>query len=229
MHVMNIKRVLSLFSGGLILVGVFYKFEAWKVFDQLDHAENIQIVEGKILRFAPYFNTAMSMNPDGDLRRTSPLATEGVEVTIEFRDEIGDRQSFHETWWIPAIDRFKCGDSIPVVWVNALMKNPKSLIEQERKLRSVLRRAQRSNKPARDPHLREQRSKEIRTMLDEYALLFKQFDDYYKKFHKQDKWNSSKVRYRYVKRDALKEYDKGAKERLQILRRELGMTPRGGM
>ena len=117
--------------------------------------------------------------------------------------------------------RFRLSHLLPI-------ENQLSIVRAEADLRLALRHADSDEFPANDPELRHQRYREIRAMLDEYAVLFKQLDDYYETFfsaQNRPKWEWSEAFYRYDERDPLETYNHGADKRLAIVRRELGLAP----
>lgn len=182
--------------------------------------EDIEFAEGRITQFAPYFNSATCTNPDGELRRHTPLASEGVEVTIEFENTQGDRQSFNETWLLPTYDHFKVGDSVDLFWEKALVTKPRSVIKDELKLRHAAQNGQRGS--AADPELREKQIQKISRSWHEHALLFKQCEAYHDEYCRDKKaWRANTVKFNRLGKTAADEYQTASRKRLVFIRQQL--------
>ena len=180
------------------------------------------IAKGKITKLIPYFNSAMrSIDKTVYFRGGSVYGIEGVEVLIKYPDESGKYQTLYEYWYLPTCDRFREGDSIPVVWdKRGLVAKPYSVVKRYGHLRASLRIAKKETDSENDELV-----SKFASMLDEYALLAKQSDEYVHKFHRRDDWDASRVRVNYG-RDSKERYEEDAKRRHEIVRRELGIVPR---
>jgi|GEM_PF-4310835 len=223
----TLKAILPLSIIGALawcLVSQFGEFDLAGM--MLSQPEDIHFVEGNITRFEPYFHSQISANPNGDLRRGSPLGYEGVEVTIACENTEGDRLCFHETWRITAIDHFKRGDVIDVYWEKALVAKPKSVIGNSWNLQRALQHtAHLSRQPGT---LRDIQTEKIEAALGKQEAYSKHCRKYNFAFNDREPWQRSFVGYENGNRTGFvdyKDYQAQSKKRLAVIRKNIGITP----